>query len=60
MNTTELAARLFGALYPVMIAAGAFWGATGEAGGGLAALLVGLAGALSLPRWRPGAANRLR
>ena len=50
MNTTELAARLSDAIYPVMIVAGAAWGASGDVGTGLAALLLGIAGAISLPR----------
>lgn len=50
MNATLLTARLSGAIYPVMILAGGLWGATGDAGTGLAALVVGIAGAISLPR----------
>lgn len=50
MNATLLTARLSGAIYPVMILAGGLWGATGEPGAGLAALAVGIAGAISLPR----------
>lgn len=40
MFATDLTARLSSVIYPVMIAAGAIWGATGEAGMGLAALVV--------------------
>jgi hypothetical protein len=40
MNATDLTARLSAVIYPVMILAGAAWGATGEVGSGLAALLV--------------------
>jgi hypothetical protein len=39
MNATELIARLSTVIYPVMIAAGVAWGATGDAGSGLAALV---------------------
>lgn len=50
MNTTDLTARLSRVIYPVMIAAGVVWGATGEAGTALAALTLGLAGAIKLTR----------
>ncbi len=40
MFATDLTARLSSVIYPVMIVAGAIWGATGEAGMGLAALVV--------------------
>lgn len=50
MNATLLTARLSGAIYPVMIVAGGLWGATGDVGTGLAALVVCIAGAISLPR----------
>jgi hypothetical protein len=40
MFATNLTARLSSVIYPVMIVAGATWGATGEAGMGLAALAV--------------------
>lgn len=39
MDATDLTARLSALIYPVMIVAGAAWGATGEAGMGLAALV---------------------
>jgi hypothetical protein len=40
MNTMDLTSRLSDVIYPVMITAGAVWGATGEATTGLAALLL--------------------
>lgn len=40
MNASDLTARLSSVIYPVMIVAGAAWGATGEVGTGLAALVV--------------------
>ncbi|MBU1666200.1 MAG: hypothetical protein KKG92_12480 [Gammaproteobacteria bacterium] len=40
MFATALTARLSRVIYPVMITAGATWGATGEASMGLAALVV--------------------
>ena len=40
MHATDLTARFSTVIYPVMITAGAAWGATGEAATGLAALLV--------------------
>jgi hypothetical protein len=42
MLATELTARLSALIYPVMIVAGAAWGATGEAGMGLAVLVAAL------------------
>ncbi len=42
MNATDPTARLSAVIYPVMIVAGAAWGVTGEAGAGLAALIVAL------------------
>ena len=40
MHATDLTARFSAEIYPVMITAGAAWGATGEAAMGLAALIV--------------------
>jgi hypothetical protein len=40
MNGNDLTARLSRVIYPVMIVAGAVWGASGEAGAGLATLLL--------------------
>jgi hypothetical protein len=40
MPATDLTDRLSAVIYPVMLTAGAAWGATGEAGMGLAALVV--------------------
>ena len=40
MHATDLTARFSAVIYPVMITAGAAWGATGEAAMGLAALVV--------------------
>jgi len=40
MQATDLTARFSAVIYPVMITAGAAWGATGEAATGLAALVV--------------------
>jgi hypothetical protein len=40
MFATDLTTRLSSVIYPVMIVAGATWGATGEAAMGLFALLV--------------------
>lgn len=50
MKANDLATRLYGTIYPVMITAGAAWGASGEMGTGFATLLGGLAVALSLSR----------
>jgi len=40
MDATDLTDRLSAVIYPVMIVAGAAWGATGEVGMGLVALFV--------------------
>ncbi len=52
MNEVDLSNRLSVVIYPVLIVPGALWGATGDIGTGLAALLLGVAGAISLPRRR--------
>lgn len=57
MNEIDLSTRLSSVIYPVLIVPGALWGATGDVGTGLAALLLGVVGAISLPRWR-GARQR--
>ncbi len=57
MNEIDLSTRLSAVIYPVLIVPGALWGATGDAGTGLAALLLGVVGAISLPR-RLGARPR--
>lgn len=51
MFANDLIARLSRAIYPVMILAGAAWGATGEAGMGLAALLGAAVVLAAVPRY---------
>lgn len=60
MNSIRLTARLSETIYPVMIVAGGIWGATGEPGSGLAALVVALVGVISRPRWSMGSRRPLQ